>query len=60
MLYNIFLRYFCAVTVETRVICCLQASSHEGSKEVEKAFILQLLGVDGFHNGKEVIFYLLS
>ncbi|CAI8601824.1 unnamed protein product [Vicia faba] len=33
----------------------LNASCHEESNKVEKAFILQLLGVDGFHNGKEFL-----
>ncbi|XP_027189648.1 uncharacterized protein [Cicer arietinum] len=33
----------------------INASSLEGSKKVEKAFILQLLGIDGSKNGKEFL-----
>lgn len=33
----------------------INASCHEGSTKIEKAFILQLLGVDVSHNGKEFL-----
>ncbi|KAJ1431537.1 CCR4-NOT transcription complex subunit 11 [Sesbania bispinosa] len=33
----------------------INASCHEGSKKVERAFILQLLGVDSSNNGKEFL-----
>ncbi|GAU41498.1 hypothetical protein TSUD_13800 [Trifolium subterraneum] len=33
----------------------INASCHDGTKKVEKAFILQLLGVDVSHNGKEFL-----
>lgn len=45
---------------ETMVIFCLQASCHEGSTKIEKAFILQLLGVDVSHNGKEVFYFVYT
>ena len=44
---------------ETMVIFCLQASCHEGSTKIEKAFILQLLGLDVSHNGKEVFSFVV-
>lgn len=48
------------VTVEIRMISWLQVACHEESDKIERAFILQLLGVDGSNSGKEVIVCFIS